>query len=194
MPEGLPEPEGKVVLTPDEVGRALRRMAHEILERNKGAGDVVLMGIRTRGVPLAERLARAITEIEGEPVVAGSLDITLYRDDYASTGPRPLGRTHFPGQIDGRVVVLVDDVLFTGRTVRAAMDAVVDVGRPRAVQLAVLVDRGHRELPIRADYVGKNLPTARDEEVRVHLRESDGADAVLLRPAAAQPTAEGGVR
>jgi pyrimidine operon attenuation protein/uracil phosphoribosyltransferase len=170
----------KQVLAADDVARALKRMAHEILERNRGAGRLVLMGIRTRGVPLAERLAANLAEIEGVAVPQGQLDVTLYRDDYARTGPLPLGRTAFPGDIDGRVVVLVDDVLYTGRTVRAALDAVVDHGRPAAVQLAVLVDRGHRELPIRADYVGKNLPTSADEEVRVRLSEPDGADEVLL--------------
>jgi pyrimidine operon attenuation protein / uracil phosphoribosyltransferase len=170
----------KQVLSADDMSRGLRRMAHEILERNRGAGAVVLMGIRTRGVPLAERLAANLAEIEGSQVPAGSLDVTLYRDDYARTGPRPLGETHFPGPVDGKVVVLVDDVLYTGRTIRAAMDAVMDYGRPTAIQLAVLVDRGHRELPIRADYVGKNLPTAMDEEVRVYLTESDGRDEVVL--------------
>jgi pyrimidine operon attenuation protein / uracil phosphoribosyltransferase len=170
----------KQVLSADDMSRGLRRMAHEILERNRGAGAIVLMGIRTRGVPLAERLAANLAEIEGSQVPAGSLDVTLYRDDYARTGPRPLGETRFPGPVDGKVVVLVDDVLFTGRTIRAAMDAVMDYGRPTAIQLAVLIDRGHRELPIRADYVGKNLPTSLDEEVRVHLHESDGRDEVVL--------------
>jgi pyrimidine operon attenuation protein / uracil phosphoribosyltransferase len=170
----------KQVLSADDMSRGLRRMAHEILERNRGAGAIVLMGIRTRGVPLAERLAANLAEIEGAQVPAGSLDVTLYRDDYARTGPRPLGETRFPGPVDGKVVVLVDDVLFTGRTIRAAMDAVMDYGRPTAIQLAVLIDRGHRELPIRADYVGKNLPTSLDEEVRVYLTESDDRDEVVL--------------
>ncbi|MDQ3709330.1 MAG: bifunctional pyr operon transcriptional regulator/uracil phosphoribosyltransferase PyrR [Actinomycetota bacterium] len=160
-------------------------MAHEILERNKGADRLVLMGIRTRGIPLAERLARQIGSIEGNEVAAGSLDVTLYRDDYARTGPRPLGQTSFPAEVDGKVVVLVDDVLYTGRTIRAAMDAVMDYGRPQAIQLAVLVDRGHRELPIRADYVGKNLPTSAEQEVRVHLAESDGVDEVVVATAPA---------
>ena len=168
------------VLSSDDIARILKRIAHEILECNKGAADLVLMGIRTRGVPLAERLAAAIADIEGEPVPTGSLDITLYRDDYARTGPRPLGETRFPGPVDDRTVVLVDDVLYTGRTIRAAMDAVMDYGRPRAIQLAVLVDRGHRELPIRADFVGKNLPTSPDEAVRVTLTETDGSDAVQI--------------
>lgn len=168
------------VLSAEDVGRALKRMAHEIVERNKGARDVVLMGIRSRGVPLAQRLAGNLEAVEGMPVPAGSLDVTLYRDDYARTGPLPLGQTVFPADIDGRVVVLVDDVLYTGRTVRAAMDAVMDYGRPTAIQLAVLVDRGHRELPIRADYVGKNLPTSDAQDVRVHLSETDGADEVTV--------------
>jgi len=169
------------VLTPADIGRSVKRLAHEILERNRGADRLVLMGIRTRGVPLAERLAAGMGQIEGTVVPWGSLDVTLYRDDYARTGPKPLGATRVPADIDGRIVVLVDDVLYTGRTIRAAMDALVDLGRPAAVQLAVLVDRGHRELPIRADFVGKNLPTAQDEEVRVHLRPVDDADEVLLR-------------
>jgi pyrimidine operon attenuation protein / uracil phosphoribosyltransferase len=168
------------VVTADEVRRALKRMAHEIVERNRGAERLVLLGIPTRGVPLAARLAEAIAQIEGAAVPAGSLDVTLYRDDYAHTGPKPLGRTDLPVDLDGRVVVLVDDVLYTGRTVRAAMDAVIDNGRPAAIQLAVLVDRGHRELPIRADFVGRNLPTSLDEKVRVHLTETDGADEVML--------------
>jgi len=159
----------------------VKRLAHEILERNRGGDRLVLLGIRTRGVPLAERLAAGMGQIEGTVVPWGSLDVTLYRDDYARTGPKPLGATRVPANIDGRIVVLVDDVLYTGRTIRAAMDALVDLGRPAAVQLAVLVDRGHRELPIRADFVGKNLPTAQDEEVRVHLRPVDDADEVLLR-------------
>lgn len=168
------------VLSQDDIARALKRMAHEILERSKGSRELVLMGIRTRGVPLAERLAQAIKDIEGTEVPCGSLDVTLYRDDYATAGPRPLGRTDFPVDVDGRTVVLVDDVLYTGRTIRAAMDAVMDVGRPTAIQLAVLVDRGHRELPIRADYVGKNIPTSPDQAVKVHLTEHDGSDAVVL--------------
>jgi pyrimidine operon attenuation protein / uracil phosphoribosyltransferase len=171
---------GRQILAADDIARATKRMAHEILERNKGAAELVLMGIRTRGVPLAERLGAAIAEIEGVAVPAGSLDVTLYRDDYARTGPRPLGRTRFPDEVDDRIVVLVDDVLYTGRTIRAALDAVMDYGRPRAIQLAVLVDRGHRELPIRADFVGKNLPTSAEEAVRVTLRETDGADGVTI--------------
>jgi len=168
------------VLAATDVTRALKRMAHEVLERNKGCDDLVLMGIRSRGVPLADRLAANLEAIEGTAVPAGSLDVTLYRDDYAQTGPRPLGQTSFPADIDGKVVVLVDDVLYTGRTIRAAMDAVMDYGRPTAIQLAVLVDRGHRELPIRADYVGKNLPTHTDQDVRVHLVETDDVDEVTV--------------
>jgi pyrimidine operon attenuation protein / uracil phosphoribosyltransferase len=170
----------KRVLDAEAVGRALRRMAHEVLEGNKGPGRLVLMGIRSRGVPLAQRLGAAIAEIEGSEVPVGALDVTLYRDDYARTGPRPLGQTSFPTDIDDRVVVLVDDVLYTGRTIRAAMDAVMDYGRPTAIRLAVLVDRGHRELPIRADYVGKNLPTSPAEEVKVRLVETDGDDEVVI--------------
>lgn len=170
------------VLGAEAIGRSIRRIAHEVSERNEGASDVVLAGIPTRGVPLADRLARAIGEIEGEPPPAGSLDVTLYRDDYATAGPRPIGPTDLVQGVDDKIVVLVDDVLFTGRTVRAAMDAVMDLGRPRAVQLAVIVDRGHRELPVRADYVGKNLPTSRDTAVRVQLVEIDGADRVIIAP------------
>jgi pyrimidine operon attenuation protein / uracil phosphoribosyltransferase len=175
----------KAVLEASDIRRALTRIAHEILERTKGGGDVVLVGIQTRGVTLARRLAERIREVEGEPVPCGSLDVTMYRDDLRLRPARALGRTELPpGGVDGRVVVLVDDVLFSGRTVRAALDALSDLGRPRAVQLAILVDRGHRELPIRADYVGKNLPTSMRENVRVLLAEVDDRDAVLLGPAA----------
>ena len=163
------------------VDRALTRMAHEILERNKGVEDLVLIGIRSRGVHLAERLRAKIESIEGVSVPMGIIDITLYRDDLSRSRQQPQvkgTRVDFP--IDDKRVVLVDDVLFTGRTVRAALDALVDLGRPKNVQLCVLVDRGHRELPIRADYVGKNLPTALDEEVQVRLTESDGRDEVVL--------------
>lgn len=155
-------------------------MAHEILERHAGATDILLMGVHTRGVPLASRLAGNIEQIEDSAAEVGTLDVALYRDDYARIGPRPLARTHFPVDIEGRTVVLVDDVLYTGRTVRAAMDAVISHGRPAAIELAVLVDRGHRELPVRADYVGKNLPTGADEVVRVRLAEHDGVDAVSI--------------
>jgi pyrimidine operon attenuation protein/uracil phosphoribosyltransferase len=168
------------VMEADDVRRALVRIAHEIVERNKGAEDIVLVGIRTRGAPLAERLASMIASFEGVSVPAGALDVTLYRDDVALKAPRGLEATTIPVDLDGRVVVLVDDVLYTGRTIRAAFDAVLDLGRPRSIRLAVLVDRGHRELPIRADYVGKNLPTAVEEVVKVHVAELDGDDAVLI--------------
>ncbi|MBC6465437.1 bifunctional pyr operon transcriptional regulator/uracil phosphoribosyltransferase PyrR [Actinomadura alba] len=186
----------KAVLEASDIRRALTRIAHEILERTKGGGDVVLVGVQTRGVTLARRLAERIGEVEGTSVPWGSLDVTMYRDDLRLKPARALGRTELPaGGIDGRVVVLVDDVLFSGRTVRAALDALSDLGRPRAVQLAILVDRGHRELPIRADYVGKNLPTSIRENVKVMLAEVDGHDAVLLGPAAASgPRHGGGVR
>lgn len=166
------------VLSDADVSRSLTRIAHEILERNHGSDDVVVLGIPTRGVPLAERVARRMAGTEGgREIPVGSLDITMYRDDLRYHPTRPLGPTSLPpGGIDDKVVVLVDDVLFSGRTVRAALDALQDLGRPRAVQLAVLVDRGHRELPIRADYVGKNLPTARSERVSVQLSEIDGSD------------------
>jgi pyrimidine operon attenuation protein / uracil phosphoribosyltransferase len=175
---------GKTVLEHAEISRMLTRIAHEIIERTQGAEQVVLLGIPTRGVPLAARLAAGIEQVEGRAVPHGSLDITMYRDDLRLRPARALGRTQVPPEgIDGRVVVLVDDVLYSGRTVRAALDAINDLGRPRAVQLAVLVDRGHRELPIRPDYVGKNLPTSQQEQVRVLLTEVDGEDAVRLRVA-----------
>src|SRR5690348_17924971 len=174
-------PDGKTVLGEAEIRRALTRIAHERLERTDGADDVVLLGIPTRGVPLARRLAERLSQVEGRPAPAGSLDITMYRDDLRLRPARALGHTDVPpAGIDGKVVVLVDDVLYSGRTVRAALDALRDLGRPRAVQLAVLVDRGHRELPIRPDYVGKNLPTSQREMVRVLLSETDGQDAVIL--------------
>ena len=177
----MPPSDGKIVLGPDEIGRALTRIAHEILERTSGGGDVVLLGIPTRGVPLAHRLAAKLSLAEGRPAAAGSLDITMYRDDLRLRPARTLGHTAVPASgIDGKIIVLVDDVLYSGRTVRAALDALGDLGRPRAVQLAVLVDRGHRELPIRADYVGKNLPTSQREVVQVLLTETDGQDSVVL--------------
>jgi pyrimidine operon attenuation protein/uracil phosphoribosyltransferase len=169
------------VLDAADVRRALTRIAHEIVERNKGAHGIVLLGIPTRGVPLARRLAARIADVEGVAVPAGSLDVTMYRDDLRLRPARSLGPTEIPSEgVDGRVVVLVDDVLFSGRTVRAALDALNDIGRPKAVQVAVLVDRGHRELPIRADYVGKNLPTSLRETVSVLVQELDGRDGVLL--------------
>jgi pyrimidine operon attenuation protein / uracil phosphoribosyltransferase len=183
---------GKTVLGSDEISRALTRVAHEILERTNGGTDVVLLGIPTRGVPLAQRLAARLTEVEGHLVPVGSLDITMYRDDLRLRPARALGHTAVPASgVDGKTVVLVDDVLYSGRTVRAALDALSDIGRPRAVQLAVLVDRGHRELPIRADYVGKNLPTSQREIVQVLLTETDGQDAVVLGPGGAADVADG---
>ncbi|MEO6715476.1 MAG: bifunctional pyr operon transcriptional regulator/uracil phosphoribosyltransferase PyrR [Mycobacteriales bacterium] len=177
------------VLDAADVHRALTRIAHEVLERTKGGRDLVLLGIPTRGVALADRLAARIREVEGIGVPVGALDPTMYRDDLRLRKPRALAETDVPdGSVDGRVVVLVDDVLFSGRTVRAALDALGDFGRPHAVQLAVLVDRGHRELPIRADYVGKNLPTSLRETVHVLLEEHDGRDAVLLGPATGEAT------
>jgi pyrimidine operon attenuation protein/uracil phosphoribosyltransferase len=175
----------RVVLDASDISRALSRISHEILERNKGADDVVLLGIPSRGVPLAERIAERITAVEGRSVPSGSLDVTMYRDDLRLKPARTLLPTQIPeGGIDDKVVVLVDDVLFSGRTIRAALDALNDVGRPRAVQLAVLVDRGHRELPIRADFVGKNLPTSLVQRVRVHLTGVDDSDAVIIEGAA----------
>ena len=172
------------VLQGPEVGRVVDRMAHELLEKTRGGAGVVLLGIPTRGTTLARRLAARVHAFEGVQLPTGSLDITLYRDDLRLKSPRALEETDVPADgIDGKLVVLVDDVLFSGRTVRAALDALADLGRPRAVQLAVLVDRGHRELPIRADYVGKNIPTSLQEAVHVMLTEDDGRDAVLLGPA-----------
>ncbi|MFE6235491.1 bifunctional pyr operon transcriptional regulator/uracil phosphoribosyltransferase PyrR [Cellulosimicrobium sp. NPDC057862] len=199
-PETTPEA-GTVVLTAADISRALTRIAHEIVERNKGAHDLVLLGIPTRGVPLATRLAERLAAIEGSPAdgapdphaIVGELDVTMYRDDLHRHPTRTIGATRLPASgIDGKVVVLVDDVLYSGRTIRAALDAISDLGRPRAVQLAALVDRGHRELPIRPDFVGKNLPTSTSERVSVRLAEVDGvpadadapADAVVIRSAA----------
>jgi pyrimidine operon attenuation protein / uracil phosphoribosyltransferase len=167
------------LLTEEDVSRILRRIAHELIEANKGAQELVLLGIQTRGVPLARRLAAIVGEIEGIEVPSGAVDVTLHRDDLSRRGALPLGRTDIPVDVDGRTVVLVDDVLFTGRTVRAAMEAVLEVGRPAAIRLAVLVDRGHRELPVRADHVGKNLPTSRADRIAVRLVEVDGEDAVV---------------
>jgi pyrimidine operon attenuation protein/uracil phosphoribosyltransferase len=173
--------DGRTVLDARDISRALTRIAHEILERNRGASDLVLLGIPTRGVPLARRIAAKISSVEGLDVPVGSLDVTMYRDDLRMRPARTLLPTDIPpGGIDGKTVVLVDDVLFSGRTIRAALDAMNDVGRPRNVRLAVLVDRGHRELPIRADFVGKNLPTSLVEKVSVRLDELDGLDAVTI--------------
>jgi len=174
-----------------EIGRAVTRIAHEILERNKGAEAVVLVGIAARGDDLARRLAAEILRIERRAVPVGALDITFYRDDIGIRAEAPeVHETRIDFDVNDRVVVLVDDVLFTGRTIRAALDALVDFGRPTAIQLAVLVDRGHRELPIRADFVGKNVPTRKDEDVRVALREVDGEDAVLVQDAVTSHTKE----
>jgi len=173
-----------VVMDADRMGRTLARIAHEILERNRGVDELALVGIRTRGVPLARRLARAIFEINRHDVPTGALDITLYRDDLMrhAVGPQPLIRkTEIPFSIDDKRILLVDDVLYTGRTIRAALDALIDFGRPKAIQLIVMVDRGHRELPIKADYVGKNLPTSLSQSVQVHLQEIDGRDEVEIQ-------------
>jgi pyrimidine operon attenuation protein / uracil phosphoribosyltransferase len=173
--------DGRTVLDARDISRALTRIAHEILERNKGSEGLVLLGIPSRGVPLARRIAAKIASVEGVDIPVGSLDVTMYRDDLRMRPARTLLPTDIPsGGIDGQTVVLVDDVLFSGRTIRAALDAMNDVGRPRSVRLAVLVDRGHRELPIRADFVGKNLPTSLVEKVAVRLEEFDGADAVTI--------------
>ncbi len=166
-----------------DVGRAVRRIAHEIVERNRGTLDLVLVGIHTRGVPLAERLAAALAELEDDKIPVGVLDIALYRDDVGLRPTPEVGETSIPVEMDDRVVVLVDDVLFTGRTVRAALDSLTDLGRPKRVELAVLIDRGHRELPIRADYVGKNFPTSTTERVAVRLAEIDGTDGVSIEEA-----------
>ncbi len=173
-----------VVMDADRISRALTRIAHEIVERNRGVDRIALVGVRSRGVPLARRIARALQQITGDEVGTGALDITLYRDDLMrhQVGPQPLvRRTEIPFSIDDRIIILVDDVLYTGRTTRAALDALIDFGRPKAIQLVVLVDRGHRELPIKADYVGKNIPTSRPESVQVRLEEIDGADEVLVQ-------------
>ncbi|KQY64249.1 MULTISPECIES: bifunctional pyr operon transcriptional regulator/uracil phosphoribosyltransferase PyrR [unclassified Nocardioides] len=181
-------PEGHIVLDARDISRALTRISHEILERNKGPEDLVLLGLHTRGVPLARRIAERIESVEGTPIAVGSLDVTMYRDDLRSHPTRGPQKTVVPaGGIDGRTVVLVDDVLFSGRTIRSALDAVNDLGRPSTVRLAVLVDRGHRELPIRADHVGKNLPSARSERVSVRLDEIDGHDEVRISQIGAKP-------
>ena len=172
-----------IVMDADRMGRTLARIAHEILERNRGLEELALVGIRSRGVPLARRLARSITEISGHEVPTGALDITLYRDDLMrhAVGAQPVVKsTEIPFSIDDRRILLVDDVLYTGRTIRAALDALIEFGRPRAIQLVVLVDRGHRELPIKADYVGKNLPTSLSQSVKVRLTEIDGRDEVEI--------------
>lgn len=180
----------KLLMNADDIRRMLTRIAHEIIEHNDGVAQVLLVGIHRRGVPLAERMARLLGDIEGTNVPVGTLDISLYRDDLHARGPQPIvGRTELPGRLDGRTVVLLDDVLYTGRTVRAALDELIDWGRPQAIQLAVLVDRGHRELPIRPDYVGKNIPTAHTERINVRLQETDATDdgVWIVQPDAAVP-------
>jgi pyrimidine operon attenuation protein/uracil phosphoribosyltransferase len=172
-----------VLMDGERLSRTLTRIAHEILERNRGVDNIALVGVRTRGVPIAKRLAAILREITGHEVATGALDITLYRDDLMknAVGPQPIvRRTEIPFSIDGRHIVLVDDVLYTGRTIRAALDALIDFGRPSTIQLVVLVDRGHRELPIKADYVGKNVPTSRRETISVRVAEIDGQDEVLI--------------
>ena len=192
MPAGLPDrtPSGGLdletrhkatLMEKDQSRRAVKRIAHEIVERNQGVDDIVVVGVRRRGVPLAERIAEYIEQIEGARVPVGVLDITLYRDDFQRITRHPqVGKTDIPFDITDRIIVLVDDVLYTGRTIRAALDELIDFGRPRRIQLAVLVDRGHREFPIKADYVGKNVPTSESEMVEVHLEEIDGRDEVLM--------------
>ena len=172
--------EARVVMDADQISLACARMAHQILEATRGAAGLMLLGIPTRGVALATRLAAAMADVEGESIPVGALDVTMYRDDLRRQPTRPVGHTHLPVSVDDAVVVLVDDVLYSGRTVRAALDALGDLGRPRAVRLAVLVDRGHRQLPIRADHVGKNLPTAAGERVLVRLAETDGVTEVTI--------------
>ena len=184
---------GRQIMTADEIRRATVRLSHEIVEKQAGTDGLLLIGIQRRGVPLAARIAAAIAENEGVDVPVGALDITFYRDDLSMVAQQPVVKgTELPAGIDARTVVLVDNVLYTGRTIRAAMDALVDFGRPKAIRLAVLVDRGHRELPIRADHVGKNVPTSREELVKVHLEETDGEDGVEIErvidsPLAAEP-------
>ena len=171
----------KTIMTREDIRRTLARIAHEIIERNKVIEQVMLIGMHTRGVPLAKRLASSIESFAGVKVPVGALDISPYRDDLSSLNPQPVvKKTDIPNDIGGRVIVLVDDVLFTGRSTRAAMDALIDLGRPRLMQLAVLVDRGHREMPIRADYVGKNIPSSRHEDIQVRLEETDGTDEVAI--------------
>jgi pyrimidine operon attenuation protein/uracil phosphoribosyltransferase len=178
----------KVIMSQEDIRRALTRIAHEIVERNRGCEQLVFVGMQTRGVPLARRMVSKIEEFEGAETPVGALDISLYRDDLSPLESQPVvRRTDIPTTIAGKRVVLVDDVLYTGRSIRAAMDALIDLGRPQTIQLAVLVDRGHREMPIRADYVGKNLPTAMDEEVEVRLEETDGKDEVVIVKSEAEP-------
>lgn len=180
QPEPASTTTQRVILDEAEMARALTRIAHQILESAGGATNLLLLGIPTRGVPLAARLAQLIERIEGQPVRLGELDITMYRDDLRANPTRQVGRTRIPGPVDDALVVLIDDVLFSGRTIAAAIDALRDLGRPRAVRLAVLVDRGHRELPISADHIGRSIPTAKTERVQVFLAETDGVDQVTI--------------
>ena len=178
----MPVREKAEIIDSEGLRRIITRIAHEIVERNKGTDDLVLVGVQRRGVPLADRMAERIKEFEAAVVPRGSLDITLYRDDLSQVGPQPVvGGTQMPVDITGKVIVLVDDVLYTGRTVRAALDALMDLGRPRAIQLAVIVDRGHRELPVRADFVGKNVPTSKKEIIGVRVKEIDQEDCVVIK-------------
>ncbi len=171
----------KIIMTSEDIGRALARIAHEIIEQNKTAEHLILVGIHTRGVPLANRLARNARDFNNSKIPVGALDISFHRDDLSTSNPQPIvHNTDIPVDINGKTIVLIDDVLYTGRSIRAAMDALIKLGRPRAIQLAILVDRGHREMPIRADYVGKNVPSARHEEIQVGLEETDGVDEVAI--------------
>jgi len=182
----------KIIMTRDDIRRTLARIAHEIVEQNKTAEHLILVGVHTRGVPLAKRLAANIKHFEGSRIPVGALDIRPYRDDLASLNQQPIVHsTDIPTNIDGKSIVLVDDVLYTGRSTRAAMDALTDLGRPKSIQLAVLIDRGHREMPIRADYVGKNIPSSRHEEIQVHLEETDGTDKVAIINAVEEQPLEG---
>ena len=175
----------KILMTSEDIRRTLARIAHEIIEQNKASQDLILVGIRTRGAPLARRLATLIENFEGLRIPVGALDISLYRDDLSSSDTKPIvHRTDIPNSTDGKSIVLVDDVLYTGRSIRAAMDALIDQGRPQSIQLAVLIDRGHREMPIRADYVGKNIPSSRHEQIQVRLIETDDTDEVAITSAA----------
>ena len=178
----------KIIMTRDDIRRTLARIAHEIIERNKTAENLMLVGIHTRGVPLARRLAANIEHFEGTKIPVGALDIRLYRDDLASSNQQPtVHSTDIPTSVDGKSIVLVDDVLYTGRSTRAAMDALTDLGRPKSIQLAVLIDRGHREMPIRPDYIGKNIPSSRHEDIKVHLEETDGTDKVAILNTVKEP-------
>ena len=171
----------KVIMTPEDIRRTLARISHEIIEQNKVTEDLMLIGVHTRGVPLAKRISANIEDYLGRAIPVGALDISLYRDDLTSLNQQPtVQRTNVPVSIEGKSIVLVDDVLFTGRSTRAAMDALIDLGRPQSIQLAVLIDRGHRELPVRADYVGKNVPSSRHEEIKVRLKETDDRDEVAI--------------